>query len=94
VECALDERQVRERVWAWRTWAAAAASLVLAVALGGYAWLGRGAHEPIQQAALPPPQQEQMSAAVELLEPEAADVVSFRVGEVQVVMIFDERLAL
>lgn len=105
VNLALDEREARRRTSAWRPWAAAvAASLALAGALGAYVWLGRGQQEPAaavagaQQTFVPPAEvtatATPTAAAVELLEPETADVVSFRVGDVQVVMIFDERLAL
>ena len=84
-----------------RRWALAslAASLFVAVALGGYAWL-RPAPAPVVQATQAEPVPRQMPAdtavpvgMIELLEsPGEAQVLEIDVGQARLVMIFDEAL--
>jgi len=80
-------------------WASLAASILVAGLLGAYFWGDRVEAPPRAGPALvdvvPAPATEAAIPAgmIELLEPsESADVVSLSVGEVEVVMIFDESM--
>lgn len=92
-----QRRQAARRAYAWAT---LAASILVAGLFGAYFWTQRGLDAPppdrpaVVDAIAAPAQDAAMPAGmIELLDsPGSADVVEMTVGDVEVVMIFDEAM--
>lgn len=100
VEDAMAAEVERETGRRWVAWGSLAASLLVAAVLGAYLWnqapitapapavadSGAGMSAPAPEATIP-------AGMIEFLEsPESAEVVEMSVGDVEVVMIFDEAM--
>ncbi len=92
-----SEREIGRRRAAW---GALAASLLVATVLGAYLWNQAPISAPVQPvadagagASTPAPDATIPAGMIELLQsPESAEVVEMSVGDVEVVMIFDEAM--
>jgi anti-sigma factor RsiW len=92
-----QRRSSTRRAWAWGSLAAS----ILVAALGGaYFWSGKSPHAPppiraraTEAIRAPAPEAAMPAGMIELLEsPGDADVVEMSIGDVEVVMIFDEAM--
>lgn len=100
-EAAIAEGQRRSAIRRTYAWGSLAASIVVAGLLGAYFWTQRGPDAPPDRPAvvdaIPAPARDAAIPAgmIELLDsPGSADVVEMTVGDVEVVMIFDEAMGI
>jgi hypothetical protein len=99
VESAIAAEAEREVGRRWVAWGSLAASLLVATVLGAYLWNQAPITAPVPVAdsaaavGAPEPEATIPAGMIEFLEsPESAEVVEMSVGDVEVVMIFDEAM--
>jgi hypothetical protein len=100
-EAAIAREKLRSATRRTYAWGSLAASILVAGLFGAYFWTQRGLDAPpdrpavVDVIAAPAPDAAMPAGMIELLDsPGSADVVEMTVGDVEVVMIFDEAMGI